>query len=52
MLIEVFTDWEYPLGHYIFVGNISSGVSSKIKYKNIYWKKLEDIDDAELNIYF
>lgn len=51
VLIEVFTDWEYPLGHYIFVGNISSGVPSKIKYKNIYWKKLEDIDDAELNIY-
>ncbi len=51
VLIEVFTDWEYPLGHYIFVGNISSGVPAKIKYKNIYWKKLEDIDDTELNIY-
>lgn len=51
VLIEVFTDWEYPLGHYIYVGNISSGVPSEIKYKNIYWKKLEDIDDAELNIY-
>lgn len=29
VLIEVFTDWEYPLGHYIFGGNISSGVPSK-----------------------
>lgn len=50
-LIEVFTEWEFPLGHYIFIGTISSGVPSKIKYKNIYWKKLEDIDINELNIY-
>ena len=50
-LIEVFTDWEYPLGHYIFLGNISNGVPAKIKYKNIYWKKLEEINEDELNIY-
>lgn len=50
-LIEVFTDWEYPLRHYIFLGNISNGVPAKIKYKNIYWKKLEEINEDELNIY-